>query len=238
MAETQSPPKGARVLLVEDDPLIADVLATELRLEGFQVEVASDGLRGLLAARQQEPDLIILDRMLPQLNGTELCQRLRQSSNVPIIMLTAMDSLQDRVEGLNFGANDYLSKPFALVELIARINAQLRSHSPPERRVLIFADLRLDLDSHEAWRGEQPVALTPKEFDLLGYLMAHPRQVKSREQILEAVWHYDFDGENNVVDVYIRYLRTKIERPDQQRLIHTVRGVGYILREEVAVGVT
>ena len=231
MSQTLIPPVPPRLLLVEDDPVIADVLASELRLDGFEVRVEADGLQGLLAARQSLPDLVILDLMLPGLNGFEICQRLRHSSDVPIIMLTALDSVADRVEGLNVGANDYVRKPFSLEELIARIRAQLRSQQPTQHHELTFADLRMDLDTREAWRGERALKLTQKEFELLHYLMEHPRQVKTRDQILEVVWGYDFDGENNVVDVYISYLRAKIEPPPESPVIHTVRGVGYVLRE-------
>lgn len=231
MPEITTLPKGS-ILLVEDDPVIAEFVATELRLEGYAVLIEPDGVRGLLAARQNSPDLVILDRMLPGMDGGEICHRLRQTSDVPIIMLTALGSLHDRVEGLNLGANDYLAKPFALEELIARINAQLRARAPRAKTMLAFADLSVDLDTHEASRGNRPLSLTPTEFELLRYLLEHARQVKTREQIVQAVWGYDFVGETNVVDVYIRYLRTKIEQPGQPRLIHTVRGIGYILKEE------
>lgn len=223
-----------KLLVIEDDPLIAAAVAAELELEGFTVQVEGNGLSGLAAARQQAPDLIILDRMLPGLDGMEVCRRLRQSMDVPIIMLTAVDRPEDRVEGLNLGANDYLGKPFLLEELIARINAQLRARRPQARTVLGFGDLTLDLETHEVRQAERLISLTPKEFDLLHYLMQHARQVKTREQIVENVWGHDFEGESNVVDVYVRYLRNKLERPGQDRLVHTVRGIGYVLRDETA----
>jgi DNA-binding response OmpR family regulator len=225
-----------QLLVIEDDPVIASAIATELELEGFRVHVENNGLTGLTVARQRQPDLIVLDRMLPGLDGLEICRRLRQSMDVPIIMLTAVDRPEDRVEGLNLGASDYLGKPFLLEELIARINAQLRAHHPQPRKILTFADLRLDLEAHDVRRDERRVTLTPKEFDLLHYLLQHPRQVKTREQIVEGVWGYDYEGDSNVVDVYVRYLRTKLEETGLSRLIHTVRGVGYILREPDADG--
>jgi DNA-binding response OmpR family regulator len=232
MTSNSSTTTPIQLLVIEDDAIIAEAIATELELEGFQVHVEHNGLTGLTAARQRQPDLIVLDRMLPGIDGLEICRRLRQSSNVPIIMVTALDRPEDRVEGLNLGASDYLGKPFLLEELIARIHAQLRLVTPPPRTMLTFADLTLDVDAHEVRRGDQALTLTPKEFDLLQYLMQHPRQVKSREQIVESVWGYTYEGDSNVVDVYIRYLRSKLDLPDHGRLIHTVRGVGYILKEE------
>jgi len=190
----------ARILLVEDEPEIAEFVATELRFEGFEVRVEHDGMRGMIAARQDPPDLLILDRMLPGLDGLEITRRLRKTSDVPIILLTARGEPRERVEGLNAGANDYLPKPFDLDELIARVNAQLRAHKPK-----------------------------PKTY--FEYLIANARQVRTREQILEAVWGYDFGGEDNVLEVYVRYLRNKIEKPDLPKLLHTVRGVGYVLKD-------
>ena len=219
-----------RILLVEDEPDIAEFVATELRFEGFEVRVEHDGMKGLLAARQEAPDLVLLDRMLPGIDGMDVCRRLRATSDVPIIMLTARGEVHERVEGLNHGANDYLPKPFDLEELLARVNAQLRARKPQPRTRFEVADLSLDVESREVRRGDRGIDLTPKEFDLLRYLIQHPRQVKTREQILQAVWGYDFGGEDNVLEVYVRYLRNKIEREELPKLIHTVRGVGYVLR--------
>lgn len=221
----------ARVLLVEDEPDIAEFVAMELSVEGFEVLVERDGMRGLVAARQEAPDVIILDRMLPGMDGLELLRRLRQTSNVPIILLTALGQTRDRVEGLNAGANDYLPKPFDIEELIARVNAQLRAHKPPARTCYQFDDLSLDVETRDVRRGEAAIELTPKEFDLLLYMIQHPRLVRPRAQILEAVWGYDFNGEDNVLEVTISNLRSKLEQGGSPRLIQTVRGVGYVLKE-------
>lgn len=221
----------ARVLLVEDEPDIAQFIAMELEVEGFDVRVERDGMRGMIAARQDAPDLIILDRMLPGLDGMELCRRLRLTSDVPIIMLTALGQTRDRVDGLNAGANDYLPKPFDIEELIARVNAQLRARKPATKTRFELEDLSLEVDSREVRRGDRPIELTPKEFDLLLYLMQNARRVRPRSQILEAVWGYDFNGEDNVLEVTISNLRAKLEQDGLPRLIRTVRGIGYVLRE-------
>lgn len=231
--ERPTPHKG-RILVVEDEHEIAEFVATELRFGGFEVLVEHDGPRGLAAARAERPDLVLLDWMLPGLDGLEVCRRLRQTSDVPIIMLTARSETRDKVDGLNAGANDYLPKPFDLDELLARVNAQLRAHRPQPRTRFALGDLSLDVETREVWRGDRRVELTPKEFELLKYLLQHPRQVMTRDQILEAVWGYDFGGEDNVLEVYIRYVRNKIERDDSPKLVHTVRGVGYVLREDGA----
>lgn len=221
-----------RILIIEDDADILGFMETELQFEGYAIEIARDGLKGLQMARQQNFDLIILDRMLPGMDGLALCRRLRQSSDVPILMLTALAELNDRVEGLDAGANDYLTKPFELEELLARVRVQLRQRQPSTRTSFAFGDLSLNLTSRKVQRGEQMISLSPKEFDLLHYFLQHPREVLTRSRILEAVWGWDFEGEDNVLEVYIRYLRRKIEPEEQPRLIHTVRGVGYVLREE------
>lgn len=226
-----APETKARILIIEDETAIADFLATELRFEGFDVRVEHDGMRGMIAARQAMPDLLILDRMLPGLDGLDLCRRLRATSDVPIIMLTAKGEVHDRVEGLNTGANDYVAKPFAFEELLARINAQLRAARPTPKTSLVLADLSLDAVSREVRRGDRAIELTPREFGLLDYLMRHPRRVLPREQILQSVWGYDFEGDEGVVEVYVRYLRAKLERDGEPRLIHTVRGIGYVLKE-------
>lgn len=225
-----SAPK-ARILLVEDEPDIAEFIAVELRVEGFEVLVERDGMRGLVAARQEAPDLVILDRMLPGMDGLEICRRLRKTSDVPIIMLTALGQIRDRVEGLNLGANDYLPKPFDIEELIARINAQLRVGRPSRKTCYELADLSLDLQTREVRRGADSIDLTPKEYELLRYLMQHARQVMTRPQILEAVWGYGYDADDNVLEVTISNLRSKLEAGGRPRAIHTVRGVGYVVRE-------
>lgn len=222
-------PGGAHILLVEDEAAIADFIATELRFEGYRVTVESDGMRGLAAARAQAPDLIVLDRMLPGLDGLEVCRRVRQDSDVPILMLTALGEVRDRVTGLDAGASDYLPKPFDLEELLARVRAQLRQREGAPGRRFQFVDLVLDPAQHEVRRGGELLHLTVKEFDLLALFMHHPRQVLTRTRILEEVWGYDFEGQDNVLEVYVRYLRTKLGAP---RLIHTVRGVGYVLKEQ------
>jgi DNA-binding response OmpR family regulator len=221
----------ARILLVEDEPDIAEFIALELRVEGFDVVVEADGMRGMVAARRDPPDLVILDRMVPGMDGLELCRRLRATSDVPIILLTALGQTRDRIEGLNAGANDYLPKPFDIEELIARVNAQLRAHRPAPKTRLAIADMTLDLEGRVVRRGEVSVELTPKEYELLVYLARHARQVKTRAQILESVWGYDFGGDDNVLEVTVSNLRAKLERGERSRLVHTVRGVGYVLRE-------
>lgn len=222
----------ATILLVEDDPDIAAFIETELRCESYQVMTAQDGSQGLILARQKSPDLIILDRMLPGMDGLALCRRLRQSSDLPILMLTALGEVQERVEGLDAGANDYLVKPFDLDELLARIRVQLRQRQPSERSYYEFADLSLDLNSHAVYRAGQNIMLSPKEFELLYYFMQYPRIVLTRQRILEAVWGWDFGGEDNVLEVYVSYLRKKTEWSGLPRLLHTVHGIGYVLREE------
>lgn len=221
----------AHILVIEDEADIAQFIATELRFEGHEVTIAPDGMKGLMSARAQVPDLVILDRMLPGLDGLEVCRRLRQTTDVPILMLTAKGEVKERVEGLHAGANDYLPKPFDLEELLARVNVQLRSRNSVTRTRFQVADLVLDTSSREVQRGETNITLSPKEFDLLSFLIQHPRQVLTREQILEAVWGYDFEGEDNILEVYVRYVRNKIEREGQPKLLHTVRGVGYVLKE-------
>lgn len=223
--------RDPRILVVEDEHAIAEFLATELKFEGFEVHVEHDGMRGLMAARQTAPDLILLDRMLPGLDGVELCRRLRATTDVPIIMLTAKGEVVDKVEGLNAGANDYVAKPFHFEELLARIKAQLRAKNPEPKTHFAIGDLSLDTKSREVRRGDHPIELTPREFGLLEYLIRHPRQVLTRSQILEAVWGYDFNGDDGVLEVYIRYLRAKLEREGLPRLIHTARGIGYVLKE-------
>lgn len=223
---------GTRILMVEDEEKLAQFVQMELTYEGYEVSVAHDGLSGLMAARDQAPDLIILDWMMPGLTGVEVCRRLRQTgSQVPVILLTAKDEISDRVTGLDAGADDYVVKPFSLEELLARVRAHLRRNEPQDAEMLVFANLTLDRKSRQVSRGQRPIELTAKEFDLLDYLMAHPRQVLTRDRILEEVWGYDFMGDSNIIEVYVRYLRLKLEAEGESRLIQTVRGVGYVLRE-------
>jgi len=221
------------ILVIEDDEGILQVLQRGLSYEGYSVETALDGRDGLVRARLRPPTLVVLDWMLPGLDGLEVCQRLRAAGNVPILMLTAKDTVADRVEGLDAGADDYLVKPFEFDELLARIRALLRRAKPegaPE--VLAFADLKLDTGTHQVFRGEREIELTAKEFELLELFLRHPRQVLTRDVIYDRVWGYDFGGESNIIEVYVRYLRQKTEGAQEPRLIHTVRGVGYVLREE------
>ncbi|NMB68133.1 MAG: response regulator transcription factor [Chloroflexi bacterium] len=220
-----------RILIIEDDEAILRVLRRALAYEGYRVDTAPDGESGLNQARDYHPDLVILDWMLPGMDGLEVCQRLRAGGSVPVLMLTAKDTLQDRVQGLDAGADDYMVKPFELDELLARVRALLRRTQPERIPMLSFADLTLDTSTRQASRRGRVISLTAKEYDLLELFMRHPRQVLTREMIFDRVWGYDFGGESNVLDVYIRYLRQKLEIEDEQRLIHTVRGVGYVLRE-------
>jgi two-component system response regulator MprA len=219
------------ILVIEDEEKILNFLRRGLIYEGYRVETAVDGTAGLASARDNPPDLVILDWMLPGIDGLEVCRRLRAASNVPILMLTAKDAVSDRVQGLDAGADDYLVKPFALDEVLARLRALLRRAKPEAPEILSFADLRLDTGTHQAFRGERPIELTAKEYELLELFLQHPRQVLTREVIYDRVWGYDFGGESNIIEVYVRYLRQKTEAEDEQRLLHTVRGVGYVLRE-------
>ncbi len=221
-----------RILVIEDESKIADFLRRGLTYEGFQVDVRFDGEAGLKAARDNPPDLVILDVMLPGIDGIEVCRRLRAGGAVPVLMLTAKDSVADKVKGLDSGADDYMVKPFSFDELIARVRALLRRTRPSEEMVVHFGDLTLNVTTREVTRGERKIDLTTKEFDLLHFFMRHPRQVLPRELIYDRIWGYDFGGESNILEVYIRYLRSKLEANNEPRLIQTVRGVGYALREE------
>ena len=223
---------SSHILVVEDEAKLAQFIELELKYEGYQVTVANDGFTGITMAREIKPDLIILDWMLPGLSGLELCRRLRTTGDkVPIILLTAKDDVSDRVAGLDAGADDYVLKPFSVEELLARVRAHLRRTQEPNPDLLMFEDLSLNRSTREVYRGNRAIELTAKEFDLLEYLMAHPRQVLTRDRILETVWGYDFMGDSNIIEVYIRYLRLKLESNAEKRLIQTVRGVGYVLRE-------
>jgi DNA-binding response OmpR family regulator len=222
-----------RILLVEDDPKLAKFIESELTLEGYHVTVAPNGLDGLTLARTAEPDLLILDWMLPGISGLDICLRLRSTGvQVPIIILTAKDEVPDRVTGLNAGADDYVTKPFSMEELLARVKARLRRTQANDPDSLEFEDLILNCLTREVYRANQLIELTAKEFDLLEFLLRNPRQVITRDRILEKVWGYDFMGESNIIEVYIRALRIKLEASNSQRLLHTVRGVGYVLREQ------
>lgn len=220
-----------RILIIEDDEGILRVLRRGLGYEGYIIDTALDGENGLHLARERRPDLVILDWMLPGMDGLEVCQRLRALGSMPILMLTARDTVQDRVQGLDVGADDYMTKPFELDELNARIRALLRRTQLERAPVLSFSDLELDTSTRQATRREHVIQLTAKEYDLLELFLRHPRQVLTREMIFDRVWGYDFGGESNVLDVYIRYLRQKLEGEGEARLIHTVRGVGYVMRE-------
>jgi len=222
-----------KILVIEDDEAILRILRRGLAFDAYQVETATDGQMGLTKAREWHPDLIILDWMLPGLDGLEVCRRLRTAGTVPVLMLTAKDSIQDRVQGLDSGADDYLVKPFELDELTARIRALLRRTQPERMPILTFADLQLDTSTRQASRNGRVIPLTAKEYDLLDLFMRHPRQVLTREVIFDRVWGYDFGGESNVLDVYIRYLRQKLVVENEQQLIHTARGVGYVMREQL-----
>lgn len=221
-----------RILVVDDDPGIVSLLKRGLVYEGYTVDTAADGAEALAKARDHEPDLVILDIMLPGIDGIEVSRRLRQASQVPILLLTAKGTITDRVVGLDSGADDYLVKPFAFDELLARLRALLRRAQPKEGEFLRFSDLSLNTATREVKRGSRVIELTAREFDLLELFLRHPRQVLKRDRIYERVWGYDFDGESNVIEVYVRYLRSKLEVGGEPRLIYTVRGVGYVLREQ------
>ncbi len=222
-----------RVLVVDDEPNITDLVSTALRYEGFDVEVAADGRSALAQGQRFRPELMVLDVMLPDLDGFTVVRRLR-ADNLPVsvVFLTARDATEDKVTGLTLGGDDYVTKPFSVEELIARIRAVLRrarGGTSPDSGRLSFADLEMDEDTREVWRQNKPIQLTATEFKLLRYLLLNPRRVLTKAQILDHVWQYDFDGDANVVETYISYLRKKIDRMEP-RLIHTVRGVGYSLR--------
>lgn len=222
---------SARVLIIEDDEQILKFLRRGLAYEGYQVDTAMDGPSGLAIARDNPPDVVVLDLMLPGMDGLEVCRRLRAGGPVPILILTAKDTLNDRIQGLDMGADDYMVKPFNLDELLARIRALLRRSQPSHPQILRFADLTLDTGTRQAVRGDKVIPLTAKEYELLELFMRSPRQVITRETIFDKVWGYDFGGESNIIEVYIRYLRQKLEEGGQPRLLHTVRGMGYVLRE-------
>jgi two-component system response regulator MprA len=223
----------ALIIVVDDDQKLMKMVRRTLVYEGFEVVTATNGQEALAKMQAETPDLLVLDWMMPELDGLELLYHLRAARDeVPVLMLTARDTVEDRVEGLDRGADDYLVKPFAPSELLARLRALLRrSNISKVEEPLIYADLYLDPVTRETRRGDRSFDLTPKEFELLRLLIRHPRQVLVRDRILEEVWNYDFGGEDNVLEVYIGYLRKKTEAGGEPRLIQTVRGVGYVLRE-------
>jgi len=228
--------KKETILVVEDEEKIARLLEIELEYEGYMVTKVNDGLEAFEAYKKGKWDLILLDVMLPGISGIELLRRIRINDQItPVLLLTAKSSVEDKVSGLDYGANDYITKPFQIEEVLARVRAALRvkavEHPQEDESLLIFADLKVNSKTREIFRGEDAIELTPREFDLLVYLLTNKRQVLNRDQILEAVWGYDFIGDTNVVDVYIRYVRKKLEQQNKPALIHTVRGVGYVLKE-------
>lgn len=223
-----------KILLVEDEEKLARMVELELHYEGYEVEKAFDGRAGLERALSGDYDLVLLDIMLPALNGMEVLRRLRKESQLPVIMLTARDTVIDKVAGLDSGADDYITKPFAIEELLARIRAALRKkQAEPEPLCLVCGPLSMDTDRHTVTVTGTEVELTRREFDLLRYLLENKGKVISRESLLDNVWGFDFVGETNAVDVYIRFLRAKIDEQFGMKLIHTVRGVGYVVKDEV-----
>jgi two-component system, OmpR family, response regulator MprA len=222
--------RDPRVLVVEDDDEIAQVLQRSLRLDGYDVRIAGDGEAALDQAAAYHPDLVILDLGLPKLDGIEVARRLRSADDVPILMLTARDAVESRVEGLDSGADDYLVKPFERQELLARLRALLRRRPPRGSASLVVADLSLNPDTHEVQRGERRIELTQREFELLEYLMRNERIVVPRQRLLEEVWGYDPFATTNTIEVFVSNLRRKLEAGGEARLLHTIRGAGYVLR--------
>lgn len=227
-----------KIMIVEDEQKLARYLELELMHEGYETRTAHDGRAAVALYDEWPSDLIILDLMLPELSGIEVCRRIRQKNGVPIIILTAKDDVSDKVMGLDMGADDYMTKPFAIEELLARIRVALKRHVPAEReaeqdaRILTAGPLRLNRDSREVSFDGREITLTKKEFDLLEYLMSHVNVAVSRDQLLNEVWGYSYAGDTNVVDVYVRYLRGKLDDPFQIKFIHTIRGVGYLFKYE------
>jgi len=224
---------STKILLIEDEEKLARFVELELNYEGYLVEKAFDGRSGLTLAETGEFDLVLLDIMLPELSGMEVLRRIRRNSSIPVIMLTARDSIEDKVAGLDRGADDYLTKPFAIEELLARIRTALRKKAPvTELQVLSACGVHLDVARHSVSVNDTLVELTKREFDLLHYLLKNKGIVLSRDTLMDNVWDYDFDGETNAVDVYIRFLRSKIDEAFNVKLIHTIRGVGYVIKDE------
>ena len=227
MADFERP---ARVLVVEDDDAISQVLQRSLRMEGYDVRIAADGVSGLEQVHSFLPDLVILDLGLPKLDGIEVAKRLREKDDVPILVLTARDAVESRVAGLDAGADDYLVKPFERQELLARLRALLRRRPPRGQATLTVGDLKLNPDTHEAHRGTRLLELTQREFELLEYLMRNERIVVSRQRLLDEVWGYDPFSMTNTIEVFVSNLRRKLEADGEPRLLHTIRGAGYVLR--------
>lgn len=223
---------SVKIIVIDDDQKITSMIRRGLTFEGYDVIVANDGREGLMKIIDQSPDLVILDVMMPGIDGLEVCRRLRKDGNIPILMVTGRDSVADRVEGLETGADDYLVKPFAFEELVARVKALLRRVDSSNTDDLIhFADLTLDLASHTAERNGRKINLSTTEFNLLEFFMQNPKRVLARDLIMERVWGYNFQVESNVLEVYVGYLRHKLEKQNEPRLIHTVRGSGYVMKE-------
>ncbi|WP_158369656.1 response regulator transcription factor [Cellulosimicrobium cellulans] len=232
-ALTRPDGQPVRALVVDDEATLAELLSTALRYEGWQVEHALTGQAAIKQARTLEPDVILLDVMLPDLSGLEVLRRIRATHpHVPVLFLTAKDAVEDRIAGLTAGGDDYVTKPFSLEEVVARLRALLRragAVSEREEAVLVVGDLRMDEDSHEVSRGGEDIRLTATEFELLRYFMRNPRRVLSKAQILDRVWQYDFGGQANIVELYVSYLRRKIDK-GREPMLHTLRGVGYVLK--------
>jgi DNA-binding response OmpR family regulator len=221
-----------RILVIDDDPAVTSVLKRGLSYEGFAVDIASSGVEGLAIAREHVPDLVVLDIMMPGMDGLEVLRRLRGSdSKLPVLLLTGRDAPADQIDGLERGADDYVVKPFTFEILVARVRALLRRKEGDHPDVLRFGDLSLDTGTHQARRGEREITLTSTEYDLLHQLLLHPRRVLPRELLMERVWGYDFGGNSNVLEVYVKQLRQKLEAEGEPRLIQTLRGTGYVLRE-------
>ena len=221
------------ILVIDDDPAITSLLKRGLSYEGFTVDIAGTGEAGLALARERPPELVILDIMMPGINGLEVLRRLRVADErLPVLMLTAKDAPADQIQGLQAGADDYVVKPFSFEVLLARVRALLRRQQAEHPPVLTFSDLTLDTGSHTVRRGQRGITLTSLEFKLLQAFLDHPQQVLSKEILLERVWSYDFGGNANVVEVYVKQLRQKLESAGEPRLLHTIRGAGYVLREE------
>ncbi len=224
---------ASKILIIEDESKIARIMELELEHEGYKVDVVKTGQNGLDKLKEKNYDLLLLDIMLPGMNGMEVCSRIREFSEIPIIMVTAKDAVSEKVNGLDTGADDYITKPFATEELLARIRALLRRNKEEkDDNILKIDNLTVNLEKHQVKRNNKIIELTKKEYDLLTYLLKNKEVVVSRKQLLNNVWGYDYAGETNIVDVYIRYLRSKIDDPFPKKLIHTVRGVGYVMREE------
>ena len=232
-ALTRADGSPVRALVVDDETTLADLLSTALRYEGWKVETAHTGQEAVRAAGDLHPDVVLLDVMLPDQSGLDVLRRIRRDDpDVPVLFLTARDAVEDRVAGLTAGGDDYVTKPFSLEEVVARLRGLLRRSGavgPRDENLLVVGDLRMDEDSHEVWRGEDSIHLTATEFELLRYFMRNPRRVLSKAQILDRVWQYDFGGQANIVELYVSYLRRKIDK-GREPMLHTLRGVGYVLR--------